>query len=65
VPLTGHPIVRFEALPRYGVKTVISMNPNYRREIQKTLAAERMKIGLVEPDRFAVKGNSRKAGNRR
>jgi 2-polyprenyl-3-methyl-5-hydroxy-6-metoxy-1,4-benzoquinol methylase len=63
VPLTGHPIVGFDSLPKHGVKTIISMNPNYRREILETLAAEGMKLKLVEPDRFSGNGNSGRAGS--
>jgi len=43
----GHPIVRYEDLPRLGVDTVFVMNPNYRAEISKTLRAAGLALNLA------------------
>jgi 2-polyprenyl-3-methyl-5-hydroxy-6-metoxy-1,4-benzoquinol methylase len=47
VPGTGHAVVSPADAKRRGVKRVIVMNPNYRKEIQALLAAEHWQAELV------------------
>lgn len=48
VPVTGHPVVDAQtAVGRYGVRTAIVMNPNYRDEIAAALATEGLQITLI------------------
>ena len=49
VPVTGHPVVDARtAVTRYGVRTAIVMNPNYRDEIAAALDGEGLQITLVD-----------------
>lgn len=44
---TGHPIVDYRELPKFGVKTVIVMNPNYYAECLALLSAAYSYIELI------------------
>lgn len=48
VPGTGHPIVGYRALPEYGVRSAVLLNPNYAQENRALLAAGGLDIALVE-----------------
>jgi len=48
VPGTAHPIVGYRELPRYGVKTAVLMNPNYRSETEALLREAGLDIQLVD-----------------
>jgi len=45
---TGHPIVGPDALPRRGVRTVLVLNPNYRSEIERTIADAGLDVRIVD-----------------
>jgi hypothetical protein len=45
---TGHPIVKFHALPSYRVTTVILMNPNYHEEVAGLLRDAKMDIQILD-----------------
>jgi SAM-dependent methyltransferase len=47
IPGTGHPIVGYQEMIRYGVNTVILMNPNYHQENLGLLKRDRMDIQLI------------------
>jgi 2-polyprenyl-3-methyl-5-hydroxy-6-metoxy-1,4-benzoquinol methylase len=48
VPGTGHPIVGYRALPEYGVRSAVLLNPNYAQENRTLLEVEGLDIALVE-----------------
>jgi len=48
VPGTGHPIVGYQELAKYGIKRAILMNPNYRQEDQSLLQAADLNVELVD-----------------
>ena len=48
LPGTGHPIVAPAELARRGIATIMILNPNYRAEIQRTIAAADLDIALVD-----------------
>ncbi len=48
VPGTGHPIVGYREMMRYGVKTAILMNPNYLEENLALLGGDHLSIQLID-----------------
>lgn len=48
VPVTAHPIISPDSAVARGVRTAIIMNPNYRPEIAKQVAAEHLPIELLD-----------------
>jgi len=48
VPCTGHPVVGYEEIPRRGIRAAILMNPIYRRENERLLAAGMIPAELVD-----------------
>ena len=48
VPGTGHPIIDIHGLSERGVCTAILMNPNYREENERLLAAAGIAVQLIE-----------------
>jgi SAM-dependent methyltransferase len=48
IPGTGHPIVGYQEMMRYGVKTVILMNSNYYQENLNLLERDHMDIQLID-----------------
>jgi SAM-dependent methyltransferase len=48
IPGTGHPIVAYQELAKYGVKTAILMNPNYCQENLALLRESNLNIELVD-----------------
>ena len=48
IPGTGHPIVAPAELPRRGVRNAVLMNPNYRQENLRLLAATGIELELIE-----------------
>lgn len=47
LPGTGHPIVDYRELGRYGVIVAILMNPNYREENLSLLRESRLNVDLI------------------
>lgn len=47
IPGTGHPIVDYRELPKFGVKRAIVMNPNYRNECLALLYAAHLDVELT------------------
>lgn len=48
IPGTGHPIIGYKELAKYGVKTAILMNPNYRQENLTLLRESDFNIDLID-----------------
>lgn len=48
IPGTGHPIIAPDQLKGRDVKSIVLMNPNYRQENQRLLAASGLKIALID-----------------
>lgn len=48
IPGTGHPIVAPVDLPRLGIKSAVLMNPNYREENLRLLAAAGIELDLID-----------------
>lgn len=48
LPGTGHPIVGYEELPKYGITHAILMNPNYRDENLALLRMSHLNVALVD-----------------
>lgn len=48
IPGTGHPIVGYQELAKYGVKTAILMNPNYNQENRAFLEESRLDVELID-----------------
>jgi SAM-dependent methyltransferase len=48
IPGTGHPIVGYQELAKYGVETAILMNPNYREENLALLQKSSLNINLID-----------------
>jgi len=48
IPGTGHPIVGYQELAKYGVKTAILMNPNYNQENRDFLGEAHLDVELVD-----------------
>lgn len=48
VPGTGHPIVSYHELARYGVTTAVLMNPNYYAENLSILQAAQLDVRLLD-----------------
>jgi SAM-dependent methyltransferase len=48
IPGTGHPIVAYQELAKYGVKTAILMNPNYCQENLALLRESNLNVELVD-----------------
>lgn len=44
---TGHPIVSYKDIAKRGIKSVIVMNPNYRREIEELLQGAGIKVKMI------------------
>lgn len=49
LPGTGHPIVSYQELAKYGVTVAILMNPNYRDENLALLRRSHLNIELIDP----------------
>lgn len=47
IPKVGYPIVDVVELPKRGIKNVILMNPNYKREVRNTLSIKGIKLNLT------------------
>ncbi|MEP7288554.1 MAG: methyltransferase domain-containing protein [Chloroflexota bacterium] len=50
LPGTGHPIVSYQAMAEYGIRTALMLNPNYREESLKLLRDVHLAIDLVTLD---------------
>jgi len=48
IPGTGHPIIGYQELANYGVKTAILMNPNYHQENVALVQASQLDVELVD-----------------
>jgi 2-polyprenyl-3-methyl-5-hydroxy-6-metoxy-1,4-benzoquinol methylase len=48
LPGTGHPIVGYQELAKYGVATAILMNPNYREENLALLQESSLNVKLID-----------------
>jgi len=48
IPGTGHPIVGYRELPRFGVRSAILMNPNYRQENLGFLRDSGLDVELID-----------------
>jgi hypothetical protein len=48
IPGTGHPIVGYQEMIRYRVKTAILMNPNYLQENLALLEGDHLDIQLID-----------------
>lgn len=48
LPGTGHPIVGYQELAKYGVETAILMNPNYREENLALLQESSLNVKLID-----------------
>jgi len=48
LPGTGHPIVGYQELAKYGVGTAILMNPNYREENLALLQESHLNVKLID-----------------
>jgi SAM-dependent methyltransferase len=48
LPGTGHPIVGYQELAKYGVETAILMNPNYREENLGLLQESSLNVKLID-----------------
>jgi SAM-dependent methyltransferase len=48
IPGTGHPIVGYQELAKYGVETAILMNPNYREENLALLKESHLNVKLID-----------------
>ena len=48
VPGTGHPIVDMKELSMRGVRAAVLMNPNYREENERLLAAAGITVQLID-----------------
>lgn len=48
IPGTGHPIIAPSSLGERGVRSIVLMNPNYREENRRLLAASGLKIDLID-----------------
>ena len=49
LPGTGHPIIAYQDLPQFQVKTCLVMNPNYLEENQALLRSAQLDIVLLDP----------------
>lgn len=48
IPGTGHPIISHKDLANYGIKNIISMNPNYRQEILDLIRESGLNVKLID-----------------
>ena len=48
LPGTGHPVVGYQELAKYGVETAILMNPNYREENLALLQESSLNVKLID-----------------
>lgn len=56
IPGTGHPIVGYWELAKYGVNVAISMNPNYRDENLALLRGAQLDIDLIDLTEWLEEG---------
>lgn len=48
IPGTGHPIISYKDLKKYGIKNIILMNPNYRQEIIDLTQQSGLDVELID-----------------
>lgn len=44
---TGHPIISFEEIMDYGIKSIVLMNPNYLLEVKDLLSKKSIDVNLI------------------
>lgn len=48
IPGTGHPIINYHDIERYGIKSAILMNPNYHQENLDLLKKDQLDLSLIK-----------------